>query len=231
MNVVKPSAVCYNDNDPEMPYNMNEGIKQLKKIEHFARISHRSEEAVTAISYDRFLRFVVLTKGDWSVVEHGWLSVIFYVDRGITHEIVRHRLASYTQESTRFVNYTKKQEPNFIYPNKDMSEDEEGHVFYDGDWTKAINQCEESYKALVGKGWAPQLARSVFPNALGSKIAMSCNLRNWRHFLLMRTTREAHPQMREVLDPLLEEMKDYFPIIFEDINAGDTQAENLKKMR
>jgi thymidylate synthase (FAD) len=226
MNVVKSSAICYNDSEPDQPYNMNEGIKQLRKIEHFARISHRSEEAVTALSYDRFLRFVVLNKGDWSVVEHGWLSVIFYVDRGITHEIVRHRLASYTQESTRFVNYTKKQEPNFIYPMEYR-----GDIVQDTDWINAIQMCEESYKALVGKGWAPQLARSVLPNALGSKIGMSCNLRNWRHFLLMRSTRESHPQMREVIDPLLEEMKNYFPIIFEDIEAGATQADNLKKMR
>lgn len=226
MNIVKSYAKLYNDNEPEQAYNMNEGLKQLRKIEYFARISHRSEERVTAISYDKFLRFVVLEKGDWSVVEHGWLSVVFYVDRGITHEIVRHRMASYTQESTRFVNYATKQEPNFIYPMEYR-----GDVVQDEDWVKAINQCEESYKALVGKGWAPQLARSVFPNALGSKIAMTCNLRNWRHFLLMRTTREAHPQMKEVTYPLLESMKYFFPIIFEDINAGDTQADNLKKMR
>ena len=101
----------------------------------------------------------------------------------------------------------------------------------DVDWIEAIQTCEESYQKLVGKGWSPQLARSVFPNALGSKIAMTCNLRNWRHFLLMRSTREAHPQMREVVDPLLKEMQYFFPIIFEDIIAGATQAENLKKMR
>lgn len=231
MNIVNPSYEIYNDHDLEMPYSANEGLKQIRKIEHFARISHRSEDRVTAISYDKFLRFVVLEKGDWSVVEHGWLSVIFYVDRGITHEIVRHRIASFTQESTRFVNYTKKQVPNFIYP-KGSDETSDGVICEkDPDWVKAIEQCEESYKALVGKGWSPQLARSVFPNALGSKIAMSCNLRNWRHFLLMRTTREAHPQMREVLDPLLKEMQYFFPIIFEDIEAGATQAENLKRMR
>jgi thymidylate synthase (FAD) len=195
-----------------------------------ARISHGSEEAQTAISYDRFLRNVVLSKGDWSVVEHASLTVIFFVDRGITHELCRHRLFSITQSSTRFINYTKKQEPNFIYPKMDGI-DAVKEMEYDIDWTHAIETCEESYRKLVGKGWAPQLARSVFPNALGSKLAMSCNLRNWRHFLLMRTTREAHPQMREVLDPLLESMKDYFPIIFEDIVPGATQAENLKKMR
>jgi thymidylate synthase (FAD) len=234
MNIVKASYQVYNDNDPDKPYTMNEGLKQLRKIEYMARISHGSEEAQTALSYDRFLRSVVLTKGDWSVVEHGWLTVIFFVDRGITHEIVRHRLASYTQSSTRFINYTKKQVPNFIYPNAIMNvEDEVGGVepIYDEDWMNAIKICEESYQKLVGKGWTPQLARSVFPNALGSRIAMSCNLRNWRHFLLMRSTREAHPQMRVVIDSLLEDMKYYFPIIFEDIEAGATQADNLKKMR
>jgi thymidylate synthase (FAD) len=231
MNIVQSSYQIYNDNDPDAVYSMNEGLKQLRKIEYMARISHRSEEAQTALSYDRFIRFVVLNKGDWSVVEHGYLTVIFYVDRGITHEIVRHRIASYTQESTRFVNYTKKQLPNFIYP-KGMEDTPDGIICErDPDWMKAIETCEESYQKLVGKGWAPQLARSVFPNALGSKIAMSCNLRNWRHFLLMRSTREAHPQMRQVIDPLLEAMKYFFPIIFEDIIAGATQAENLKKMR
>jgi thymidylate synthase (FAD) len=178
---------------------------------------------------------VVLSKGDWSVVEHASLTVIFFVDRGITHEIVRHRLASYTQSSTRFINYTKKIEPSFIYPKQeelDGSEDIPGIPNEcDPDWEEVIESCEHGYKKLVGKGWSPQLARSVFPNALGSRIAMTCNLRNWRHFLLMRSTREAHPQMREVIDPLLEEMKQTIPILFEDIEAGATQADNLKKMR
>jgi thymidylate synthase (FAD) len=238
MQIVKPSYQIYNDNDFTRPFVLVDGLVLLRKIEYMARISHGSEEAQTAISYDRFLRSVVLSKGDWSVVEHASLTVIFFVDRGITHELVRHRLASYTQSSTRFINYTKKIEPSFIYPNvmRMYSEDEEDEIggkeaIYDDDWVKAIQQCEESYKKLVGKGWAPQLARSVFPNALGSRIAMTCNLRNWRHLLLMRSTREAHPQMRQVVDPLLEEMKNCIPILFEDIEAGATQAENLKKMR
>lgn len=234
MNIVKSEYSIYNDFDEDKPFSMNEGLRLLRKIEYLGRISHRSEEAQTAISYDKFLRSIVLGKGDWSIVEHASLTVIFYVDRGITHEIVRHRIASYTQESTRFVNYTKKQEPKFIYPVKNVNAqglDFDPESGCDEDWIKAIQTCKETYQKLVGKGWAPQLARSVFPNALGSKIAMSCNLRNWRHFLLMRSTRETHPQMRQVIDPLLEELKYCIPIIFEDIVAGETQAENLKKMR
>ncbi|MDO8357237.1 MAG: FAD-dependent thymidylate synthase [Nitrospirota bacterium] len=227
MNVVEPYWEIYNDGaDPDKQEEFTEvdGIRLVRKVEHYARISHRSEEAQTAISWDRFLRAVVLNKGDWSVVEHASLSVTFYVDRGITHEIVRHRLASYTQESTRFVNYAKKMSPSFIYPRpQDLEQDP--------DWKIAIEACEDGYQRLIAKGWTAQEARSVFPNALGSKIAMTCNLRNWRHYLLMRSTREAHPQMRQVIDPLLLKLKATIPIFFEDIEAGATQADNLKKMR
>ena len=223
MNIVTPFYKIWNDDLGEELFFELDGIKLLKKIEHMARISHRSEEAITENSYDKFIRAVVLSKGDWSVVEHASLTIIFYVDRGITHEIVRHRIASYTQESTRFVNYEKKMLPNFIYPTLENE--------LDVDWLAAINACEDAYKKLIGKGWSPQIARSILPNALGSKIAMTCNLRNWRHFLLMRSTREAHPQMRQVIDPLLKELRIKIPIIFEDIEVGATQAENLKKMR
>ena len=217
MNIIKPSYEIYSDDySGGMRFSANEGLKLLRKIEYMARISHGSEEAQTATSYDRFLRSVVLSKGDWSVVEHASLTVILFVDRGITHEIVRHRLASYTQSSTRFINYTKKMEPSFIYPHP--------YPVHDEDWIKAIEQCEKSYQALVGKGWTPQLARSVFPNALGSRIAMTCNLRNWRHFLLLRTTREAHPQMKEITIPLLEELKQTIPILYE----AETQMNETK---
>src|SRR5580693_3290436 len=96
------------------------GTLLLKHIEWCARISHRSEDAVTNDSWKRIIQAVVLDHGDWSVVEHASVSVDAYVDRGITHEWVRHRLFSYTQESTRFVNYEKKIPPSFIYPKVDV---------------------------------------------------------------------------------------------------------------
>lgn len=229
MKIVKPSYQIYNDSDFTRPFVLMDGLSLLRKIEYMARISHGSEEAQTPTSYDRFLRSVVLSKGDWSVVEHANLTVIFFVDRGITHEIVRHRIASYTQSSTRFINYTKKMEPEFIKP--DLGDKGITGLVRERIWETAIKASEEGYKRLIEQGCTPQIARSVFPNALGSRIAMTCNLRNWRHFLLMRSTREAHPQMREVVDPLLEEMKECIPILFEDIEVGATQAENLKKMR
>lgn len=225
----------------------------LRKIEWCARISHRSEEAQTENSWERFVKSVVIDHGDWSVVEHVTASVDFLVDRGITHEIVRHRLFSYTQESTRFVNYQKKIPPSFIYPdvlvscprciageepqnwksvNNSYCHDGPPGVTvcpYEVSWLSAIDYAETSYRYLIGRGWRPQEARSVFPNALASRLIMTGNLRSWRHFLIMRTTLEAHPQMRQVTIPLLEEFKESFPILFDDIIPNQKQSEAMKK--
>jgi thymidylate synthase (FAD) len=200
------------------------GIRLLKKIEWCGRISHRSEEAQTETSWERFIRSVVMGKGDWSIVEHAVVTVDAVVDRGITHEWVRHRVGSYTQESTRFVNYDKKMPAAFIMP---AGLDPDQAMI----WNDAIVFVENSYKDLIKAGVTPQIARSVFPNALASRIVTTYNLRNWRHFLLMRTTREAHPQMREVTVPLLQEFQAKIPILFDDIEPEATQADNLKKMR
>jgi thymidylate synthase (FAD) len=193
----------------------------LRRIEYAARISHRSEDE-SGLNTERFIRAVVLQHGDWSVTEHVSASVEFLVDRGITHEIVRHRIASYTQESTRFVNYAKKMPPSFIYPR-------EGDP--DPEWVKAIKQCEASYRALLDKGWRPQEARSVFPNALSSKIIVTFNLRTWRHFFLMRTSKEAHPQMRQVTIPLLAEFQRLVPVLYEDIVPESRQVDNIARGR
>jgi thymidylate synthase (FAD) len=241
----------------------------LTKIEWCARVSHRSEEAQTTSSYERFIRSVVLDHGDWSVVEHVTCSVDLLVDRGITHELVRHRLFSYTQESTRFVNYQKKMPPSFIYPkvgvecdqclncgdhpastgiesvwahHEDLCSKKTSSYAavcdctptacpYDYRWLVSINEAELAYIRLMAEGWRPQEARSVFPNALASRIIMTGNLRNWRHFFIMRTTQEAHPQMRQVTIPLLEEFKRAVPILFEDLEPNARQVDNLRKPR
>ena len=225
----------------------------LGRIEYAARISHGSEDGQTVDSAERFIRAVVLQHGDWSVVEHVSASVEFLVDRGITHEIVRHRIASYTQSSTRFINYAKKMPPTFIYPKPEVEckhclagsepwkqssgdwvhslNDTHYDCGYDGAWLDAINMCEASYKSLLQGGWRPQEARSVFPNALSSKIMVTMNLRTWRHFFLMRTSKEAHPQMRQVTIPLLAEFQRLVPVLYEDIGPDSRQVDNIAKGR
>jgi len=199
------------------------GVELLKFCERAARISHRSEEAQKDNSWERFIRFVVMEHGDFSVIEHRVVTVEAVVDRGITHEWVRHRIGAYTQESTRFVNYEKKMPPSFIMPELSAFEKEW--------WLQAIGGCEETYRRMIHERVPPQIARSVFPNALASKLWITYDLRQWRHFFLMRTCAEAHPQMREVTIPLLAEFQEKIPVLYEDIVPNRKQSENMKQMR
>lgn len=222
MNIVEPYAKLISINGSDA--RESAGLKALQHVEWCGRISHRSEDSQGPDSWERFIRAVVLQHGDWSIVEHSNATVDMVVDRGITHEIVRHRLFSFTQESTRFVNYEKKMPASFIVP-PNMNHDSVH------EWEKAIMACENAYKMLLAAGQSPQIARSVFPNALASRIIVTGNLRSWRHFFLMRTTKEAHPQMRQVTIPLLAEFQAKIPIIFEDIEPLARQVDNIAKGR
>ncbi len=233
MKIVEPYAKMLSDICLEVAtagqFSLSEGILKLKRVEYCARVSHASEDNITAESYDRFIRSVVLQHGDMSVIEHEKVTCEFLVDRGITHEIVRHRIGSYTQESTRFVNYQKKGgEAKFIIPLIPCGQQDLAARDY---WVKAMYNCEQAYMALIDAGVKPQIARSVLPNALASKIIVTYNLRSWRHFFIMRCSAEAHPQMRQVCDPLLAEFKEKIPILYEDIEPGQRQAEAMRKLR
>ena len=215
--MVGPSA-------PTSPFTRHDGILLLKRVEYFGRISHRSEDAQTEDSWERFITSVVLGHGDYSILEHASVTVDAIVDRGITHEWCRHRIGAYTQESTRFVNYEKKMPPSFIMP-PGIAGDETSV------WSDAIAYAEGTYKALLARGYAPQIARSVLPNALASRIIVTYNLRSWRHFFLMRTSKETHPQFREVTMPLLAEFQNTIPLLYADIVPLAKQSENLRKAR
>lgn len=231
MNIVQPYAKIINF--PCDLFEYKDGLDLLKKIEWCARISHRSEDKVTAESYSRFVRFVVMEKGDWSVTEHASVTCDFLVDRGITHEIVRHRLFSFTQESTRFCNYGKKDGQisvisplNYLDTSTEIEESNNYSI-----WERGIFDAETSYLQLLDKKVSPQIARGVLPNSLASRIIITGNLRNWRHFFLMRTSKEAHPQMREVTIPLLKEFQEKIPILYEDIIPESRQIDNMRLPR
>lgn len=202
------------------PENTSAGIESLRFIERMARISHRAEDRQTLDSWERFIRAVVLEHGDWSVVEHSNATVIFRVNRGVTHELVRHRLFSYTQESTRFVNGRKSYPDGLEFIGSDSAL--VGEVF---------NRTERAYFELLDAGWRPQEARSILPNALAATIAVTGNLRNWRHLLLMRTSKETHPDFKEVTIPLLALFKERVPLLFDDIEPEVKQSTNMRLPR
>lgn len=238
MQIVQPYSrlINFNEAGDQVEFTLDTGIGLLRKIEWNARISHGSEDAQTAESYKRFIQAVVMERGDWSVVEHASVTVDTLVDRGITHEWVRHRLFSFTQSSTRFINYVKKMPPTFIDPG--LSDDasrapngEQTELSTNQIWRHAVQTSDSCYRQLIERGVTPQIARSVFPNALSSRISTTGNLRNWRHFFCMRTSKEAHPQMRQVSIPLLEEFQAKIPMLFDDILPLSRQIDNMRLPR
>ena len=190
------------------------GEEILKKIERVARVCYKSEDKITAGSAEKMVR-ALIRSGHEAMLEHFYFSVKFIVDRGVSHEIVRHRVASFAQESTRYCNYGKSGEVTFIQP---LFWDE-GGVEY-ARWRGACEVAEYEYCNLLNNGATPQEARSVLPNSLKTEVVMTANLREWRHFFKLRalgTTGKPHPQMVEVALPLLEECKKLIPVVFDDL--------------
>ena len=198
MKIVYPSVILYQDKP---------ALEVYKAIERAGRICYKSEDKTTEESYDTFISGII-KRGHEAVIEHEKVTVKIICDRGVTHELVRHRIGSYCQESTRYVNY--KEGIEVINPHLSGKE-----MFV---WIEAMKQCEIAYKELIALGIKPQLARGVLPNSVKTEIMVTFNLREWRHFFKLRLAPAAHPQMREVANLILIEMKKYIPLFFEDIS-------------
>lgn len=203
------------------------GIEELKHIENIARTCYKSNGSATddGESAKRMIRALIKNKHE-AMLEHSMLSVKFIVNRAFSHELVRHRMASFAQESQRYVNYSNEKfgnEITFIRPCY-FKEDEEGFKNNFLYWYDAMINAEESYFALINHGATPQEARSVLPNSTKTEIVISCNYREWRHILNLRaagTTGIPAPEMVEVMVPLLKELKNRIPVIFDDIEVDE----------
>ena len=190
--------------------------EDLKLIELAARTCYKSEDKITHNSWERLIKKLV-EMGHESVLEHSIITVKFYCDRGISHELVRHRLASFSQESTRYCNYSKDRFHNQITVIKPFYLSKEQYKV----WRQCVEECERAYFKLLKLGCKPEEARAVLPTSLKTELIMSANIREWRHILRLRTSRRAHPQMRELMIPLLQELKQKVPIVFDDIIVQD----------
>ena len=190
----------------------------LKSIEVTGRVCYKSEDKITEDSASKFVTMLI-KRGHEAMIEHSSFTVKFICDRGVSHEIVRHRIASFAQESTRYVNYSSGKFGNEINVIKPLFY-EEGSLQYSL-WETSCQYAEEYYMRLIKEGSTPQEARSVLPNSLKTEIVVTMNLREWRHFFKLRTAKVAHPQMREITIPLLNELKKTLPEIFGDIEVVD----------
>ena len=193
-----------------------------KIIELAGRTCYKSEDRITEDSAGPFIEKLKSFKHE-SVLEHGAITVRFVVDRGVSHELVRHRLASFSQESTRYCNYSKDKfeneitviKPCFFSDERDEFDPEGSREYWL--WSQACQTAEVYYFDLLACGATPQEARSVLPNSLKTEIVMTANPREWRHVFAVRCHRDAHPQMREVMVPLRDEFARRWPALFADV--------------
>jgi thymidylate synthase (FAD) len=193
-----------------------DGMALLRRIEKAGRTCYKSE----ALSDDSAIAFVtkIIKNGHHSVLEHEKITVRVVCDRGVTHEIVRHRLGSYSQESTRYCNYAKDRFGNEIT----LSPMIDKLTFEQLDRRMVLFRDMESvYLKEIEEGISPQQARDVLPTCLKTEIVMTYNVREWRHFFTLRTAKAAHPQMRKIMCPLLAEFRRLIPVAFDDVGTTE----------
>lgn len=208
MKIIEPSFEILNLKSRE------EGIERLKEIEKAARTCYQSADKITEDSYIDKVRFLIDKSHDAMLEFGGMIAVRFITDRGISHELVRMRLCSFAQESTRYV---KVDDMEVICPrdlrNSDGWPDNEQNTIFE----TTMKVCEKAYQELLALGYPLQIARCVLPTCLKTEINMSANIREWRHIFELRTSIKAHPDMRALMIPLLKEMQRLIPVAFDDI--------------
>ena len=203
----------------EILTDLSDPIKILKDIERAGRVCYKSENNITDDSCLTFCKNI-LNRGHEAVIEHSQLSVRFTVDRAIANELVRHRIASYCQESTRYVNYSKEKfgkEIKVIAPEDLMPVLTPSYNI----WLTSCKQSEKAYFDLLENGVKPEIARNVLPLSTATEIIMTANIREWRSVMKLRTSARAHPQMRSIMRKLLDDLKSKIPVLFDDIVYSD----------
>lgn len=205
------------------------GIKELQQIERVARVCYKSEDKITPDGESAKKLVVFLVKqGHEAMLEHSQLSVLFTCDRAIANELVRHRIASFAQESTRYCNYSKEKfggELSFVKPSYISDGTREYYA-----WETVCVDAEAAYLCMVSDlKLRPEQARCVLPLCLKTEIVVTANYREWRNIFKLRTPVAAHPQMRELMCPLLLEVQKKIPVVFDDIYTfwpADDQTRN-----
>lgn len=221
MKIIEPHFEIWTELDED---------KILKHLEKVGRVCYKSEDKITEDSAAKFIGRLI-SHEHLSMIEHYNITVKFFVDRGISHEIVRHRVASYAQESTRYVNFANEKYSkniNIIDIKGGMNLDpkvsklpiEKFNEIYD-EWYSACQDAENHYNKMIELGATPQIARSVLPTSTKTELVATYNIREWRHFLKLRTSKPAHPQIREVTIQLLKEFQKQMPTLFGDIEIDE----------
>ena len=205
MKIVKPQLVTFDlsHKDP------------CVEIERVARTCYQSRDKMEPGKAGPFVRRLV-RRGHLAMLEFVDATATFVCDRGMSHELVRHRLASFAQESTRYCNYSKGKFDAEITCVQQTATDREGdpvaQIIYEAAWKSA----ESAYNTLIDVGVSPQEARAVLPIGLRTEIVMKCNLREWLHVIGLRDSPAAHPIIRALVGQVKERLLSRVPEIFEE---------------
>lgn len=181
-------------------------------IEKAARVCYKSEERIGPGTADEMVKGL-RDRGHHAMLEFGYVQAHIIADRGLTHELVRHRPASYAQESTRYCNYSKDKFGNEITVIEQPGLQGEARAV----WEDAMEAAERYYFELLRRGVLPQIARSVLPIGLKTEIVIGANTREWRHIFDMRCARSAHPIIRGVMLEVLARFVERMPVLFGDL--------------
>lgn len=205
----------------EILTNLSDPINSiLRPIEVAGRTCYKSEDKLTDDSCIKFCQMLI-SRGHEAMIEHSQISIRFIVDRAIANELVRHRLCSYAQESTRYINYSKDKfgnEIKVIEPDDDILP--LGSDNYNI-WYSSCKSAEDAYMAMLSNGIKPEIARNVLPLSTATEIVMTTNIRELRNIFKLRISNFAHPQMRSIMRKLLDELKSKIPVLFDDITYED----------
>jgi thymidylate synthase (FAD) len=181
--------------------------RALQTIEQAGRTCYKSEDKITRTSAEAFVRRIVAS-GHESVLEHASASFRLVTDRGITHELVRHRICSFSQESTRYVNYLNRGiavvEPLW----------REENVLTRNAWVEGVHYAMEAYDFLINAGCPAQEARDVLPTCTKAEIVVTANFREWRHIIKLRTDKAAHPKIRQLIGMVRDKLATLYPVVF-----------------
>ena len=203
----------------EILTDLSDSTKILKDIERVGRVCYKSESNITQDSYIKFCK-MLRDRGHEAMIEHSQLSVKFIVNRAIANEIVRHRLFSFAQESTRYINYSKDKfcnEIKVIEPEELLPSNSSVYQF----WYNSCKNAEDAYMALLYDNVKPEIARDVLPLSTATEIVVTGNIREWRHFFRLRCDSKAHPQLVSISRKLLNDLKSKIPVLFDDITYSD----------
>jgi thymidylate synthase (FAD) len=209
MRIVQPSVkLLHVTPDPE------------RVIELAGRVCYKSEDKITSDSHVAFIKMILdPKKAHESVLEHASAGFHIICDRGISHELVRHRIASYSQESTRYCNYSKGKFGNEISVVRPSGISSCSRADVYEAWVAGCEEAERTYLKLLATGTSAQNARSVLPTCLKTEVVMTANFREWRHFLKLRMSVAAHPDMRIIAEMIHFHLITIAPIVFEDLKS------------